>query len=563
MIPRPVTMRSAGAGTVLSDGMVIAADDESAGVASLLASELEASTGWQIRRGPIGTTSPHGVVRIEVRDEPEAPIGGESAGGESGGGKPPGGAPTAGTHRATEHYRLKVSEQGVEIVAASPAGAFYGTRTLRQLLPAGLLRAAPVAPEAGGTGTGPVPVEGAEVEDGPRFAWRGVHLDVARHFFPKTFVLKLIDLISLHKFNVLHLHLTDDQGWRVQIDRYPLLTEVGAWRRESPVGHYRENRTDGTPHGGFYTKQDLAEIVAYAARRFVTVVPEIDMPGHMLAAIAAYPELGNTGQQFEVYTTWGISDHVLNLDESTVQFCANVLSELTEIFPGPYVHIGGDECPTVEWEQSPRAQQLWQSLGLAGAGQLQSRFSQQMADVLSARDRVMVGWQEILEGGAPKGAVVMVWKREHAFGTATEAAQAGHGIVMSPESSTYFDLSYADDPREPVAIRPAISVADVYGFEPVPDGLPPAVEDHVLGTQCQLWTEYVPTPEHAEYMYFPRVCAFSEVAWSPRERRWEEFEGRLVRHMARLDALGVNYRPLGGPTPGQARIWSGRPHPST
>ncbi len=546
MIPRPVSIRKVGAGAVLSDGMVIAADDASTAVASLLASELEAATGWQIQRGPLGMTSPHGTVRIEVVE--------------------PTTEPEDGPRRAPESYRLKVSEQGIEIVAASPAGAFYGTRTLRQLLPPDLLRAAPVPapPVPGGVGrVGPVAVDGVEIEDGPRFSWRGVHLDVARHFFPKNFVLKLVDLISLHKFNVLHLHLTDDQGWRVQIDRYPLLTEVGAWRRESPKGHYREGRSDGTPHGGFYTKQDLAEIVAYAARRFVTVVPEIDMPGHMLAAIAAYPELGNTGRHFEVYTRWGISEHVLNLEETTVQFCANVLGEITEIFPAPYIHMGGDECPTVEWEESPRARQLSESLGFTRPNQLQSWFSRRMADVLSAGGRVMVGWQEILEAGAPEGAIVMVWQRQGAFRTATEAAEAGHDIVMSPEAWTYFDLSYADDPREPLAIRPSISVADVYGFEPVPAGLPPGLEYRVLGTQCQLWTEYVPTPDHAEYMYFPRVCAFAEVAWSPRERQWEEFESRLVPHLARLHALGVNYRPLDGPTPGQSRIWSAPPRPST
>ena len=526
--------------------MVIAADDASADVASLLASELEAATGWRIRQGGLRTTSPRGVVRMEV-SRPRAQ---------------PAGAPSHSPHTygPPENYRLKANERGIEIVASSPAGVFYGTRTLRQLLPPHLLRAAPV--RAGANGVGPVPVDGVEIEDGPRFAWRGVHLDVARHFFPKGFLLKLVDLISLHKFNMLHLHLTDDQGWRLPVDRYPLLTKVGAWRRESPAGHYRQRRTDGTPHGGFYTKDDLAEVVSYAARRFVTVVPEVDMPGHMLAAIAAYPELGNTGRQFEVYTNWGISEHVLNLEENTLQFCTDVLTELTEIFPGPYVHIGGDECPTVEWEQSPRARQLAQSLGLSGAERLQSWFSRRMADVLAARGKVMIGWQEILEGGAPEGAVVMVWQHRHASRTAVEAAEAGHSVVMSPEDRTYFDWAYSDDPHEPVAIRPSISVADVHGFEPSA-GLPAGLEARVLGTQCQLWTEYVPTPEHAEYMYFPRVCAFSEVAWSPRERRWEEFQTRLVPHMARLEALGVNYRPLDGPTPGQARTWSGRPARST
>jgi hexosaminidase len=534
VIPRPRALRRGGPGVSLSDGMVLAADDASAGVASLLASELEAATGWLVRRDTLGASSPYGVVHLEVNT---------AAGGEA------------------ESYRLRVSETGVEVVAPSAAGVFYGTRTLRQLLPAELLRSAPTGSRRAGASRvwGPVELEGVEVEDGPRFAWRGVHLDVARHFLPKRFVLRLIDLASLHKLNMLHLHLTDDQGWRFEVDRYPLLTEVGAWRRESPAGHYSEGRGDGTPHGGFYTKTDLAEIAAYGARRFVTVVPEVDMPGHMQAAIASYPELGNTGRQFEVYTQWGISEHVLNLEERTIRFCTDVLDELMEVFPGPYVHIGGDECPVTEWEASPQARQLGVSLGLPGPQGLQSWFSKQMADALAAKDRTMVGWTEILEGGAPPGAVVMVWRGEDASRVAIEAAEAGHDVVMSPETWTYFDWSYTEGPAEPLAIRGAISVPDVYRFEPVPEGLAPDLEGRILGTQCQLWTEYVPTTEHAEYLYFPRACAFSEVAWSPRERRWDEFEPRLARHMARLDALGVNYRPLAGPTPGQARTWLAHP----
>jgi hexosaminidase len=535
LIPRPRSLRSGGPGTTLSDGMVVAADDESAGVASLLASELETATGWRILRDALGATNPNGVVQLSVR-----PDSGESAGG------------------GAEGYRLRVSETGVEIEAPSAAGVFYGTRTLRQLLPPALLRSAP-ASLGGADGStpsvGPVQLDGVEVEDGPRFEWRGIHLDVGRHFFPKSFVLRLIDLASLHKLNRFHLHLTDDQGWRFEVDRYPLLTQVGAWRRESPVGHNSEGRGDGTPHGGFYTKADLAEIVAYAARRFVTVVPEVDMPGHMLAAIAAYPELGNTGRQFEVYTRWGISDHVLNLEEGTIRFCKDVLDEVTDVFPGPYVHIGGDECPITEWEASPQSRQLCESLGLPSPQLLQSWFSKQMADAMAAKGRVMVGWTEILEGGAPPGTVIMVWRGEDARRVAIAAAEAGHDVVMSPETWTYFDWAYSDDPSEPVAIRGSIDVPDVYRLEPVPEGLPSGLEGHVLGAQCQLWTEYVPTSEHAEYLYFPRVCAFSEVAWSPKERSWEEFEPRLVDHLDRLDAMGVNYRPLAGPTPGQARNW--------
>jgi hexosaminidase len=443
-----------------------------------------------------------------------------------------------------------VSADGIDIEAPSARGAFYGTRTLRQMLPAELLRSAPARP------IDRVDLIGAEIEDGPRFAWRGMGLDVSRHFMPKDFILKLVDLASLHKLNVLHLHLTDDQGWRVQIDRYPCLTEVGAWRRESPLGHYREGRKDGVPHGGFYTKADLAEIVAYAARRFVTVVPEIDMPGHMQAAIASYPELGNTGRQLEVYTTWGVSDHVLNLEASTVRFCADVLEEVMDIFPGPYVHIGGDECPITEWEASPETHRLSQAYGLDGPQKFQGWFTARMSEVVAARGRALMGWDEILDAGAPPGALIAVWREDHATRAATEAARTGHDVVMSPEHWAYFDWAYSDSPNEPLAIRPAISVEHAYSFEPVPSGLPDEFAPHILGAQCQLWTEYVPTPSHAEYMYFPRACAWAEVTWSAGERTWEGFKPRLEEHMARLDALGVNYRPLNGPTPGQVRTWA-------
>ena len=548
MIPYPARKRPLGPGTALADGMVIAADAPAQAVADLLATELGSATGWRVYRGGPDAESPHGVVRLRVRNPPLSGLG-------PGPGKAPDGQRArAGGDRSlpdrdAESYRLQVSEHGVDIVAPSSAGVFYGTRTLRQLLPPPLLRTAPAR------ALGSVDVDGVEIEDAPRFGWRGMALDVARHFFPKDFVLKLIDLASLHKLNVLHLHLTDDQGWRVQVDRYPRLTEVGAWRRQSPVGHYREGRFDGTPHGGFYTKDDLSEIVAYAARHFVTVVPEIDMPGHMQAALASYPELGNTGRRLEVFTDWGISEHVLNLEEPTVRFCAEVLEEVMDIFPGPYVHIGGDECPTTEWEASERARQRCTALGLAGPDQLQGWFTAQMSEVVSARGKVLVAWDEVLDAGAPPGSVITVWRHQNARHTAIKGASTGHDIVMAPETSTYFDWAYADDPREPLAIRPSISVEQAYDFEPVPAGLPAELEDRIIGAQCQLWTEYVPTPQHAEYMYFPRACALAEVAWSPRERSWEDFEQRLRLHTGRLDALGVNYRPLDGPTPGQSRTW--------
>ncbi len=545
LVPRPLSVRTLGRRASLSDGMVVSSDPACAGVADLLANELESATGWRISRGGPEASSPAGTVRLRISSEFGGGAPAVRAGVAGEGYRVPAGP--AGV--AGEGYRLVSSEDGVEVVGAAPAGVFYGTRTLLQLLPADLHRAAPPGP------TGAVEVEGVEVTDVPRFGWRGVHLDVARHFFPKNFLLRLVDLASFHKLNMLHLHLTDDQGWRFQVKRYPRLTEVGAWRRESPVGHYREGKKDGKPHGGFYTQADLAEVVAYAARRFVTVVPEVDMPGHMQAAIAAYPELGNTGKQFEVLTTWGISEDVLNMEESTVAFCSGVLNELMDVFPSPYIHIGGDECPTVQWEASERAAELCRERGLAGPKDLQGWFTARVAETVAKRGRSLVCWEEVLDAGAPAGCVIVPWRAETALSVAERAAASGHRVVMAPEPWLYFDWSYADDPSEPVAIRPAISVEKAYSLEPVPEGMPAEQEVMIAGAQCQLWTEYVATPEHAEYMYFPRVCAFAETVWSSRERSWPEFEPRLAAHLARLDALGVNYRPLAGPTPGQARVW--------
>jgi hexosaminidase len=541
LVPRPASYRQGGPGAELSDGMVISADSASSGVADLLASELEAATGWRVNRSGPGAESVHGVVRLEVQDN-HVEVAGRGGDGAAEGLTLP--APGA------DNYRLTVSRRGIEIVAPTAAGVFYGTRTLRQLLPADLLRSAP------STARTTVAVEGAEIEDAPRFGWRGMGLDLSRHFFPKEFVLKLVDLASLHKLNVLHLHLTDDQGWRVQIDRYPRLTEVGAWRRESPAGHYKEGRKDGTPHGGFFTKADLAEIVAYAARRFITILPEIDMPGHMQAAIASYPELGNTGEKLEVLTDWGISEHVLNLEENVIRFCTDVLEEIMEIFPGEYVHIGGDECPITEWESSPRAQLLCERLGLAGPGELQGWFTARMSEVVSGKGRRLVGWNEIVDAGAPKGSVILCWEGKNAWRAAVEAAREGLEVVMAPEPWCYLDWAYSDDPREPLAIRSAISVEQVYSLEPVPDDLEKDLQHRVIGAQCQLWSEYVATPQHAEYMYFPRACALAEVAWGGRDRDWGDFERRLAAHLPRLESLGVNYRPLEGPNPGQARTWS-------
>ncbi len=472
-------------------------------------------------------------------------------------------------HGVPGAYRLEVGDGQLRVAGDGPAGVFYGLQTLRQLLPDAMLRRSP-APSAATrrrAAAAPVALEPVVVEDHPRFSWRGAHLDVSRHFLPKSFLLEMVDLLAFHKCNVFHLHLTDDQGWRLPVDAYPLLVEVGAWRRQSPVGHARERRFDGVPHGGYYTKDDLRELVAFAAERHVTVVPEVDMPGHVVAALAAYPELGNGSarRRLEVGTRWGVYPQVLNLEEPTLRFCADVIDELCDLFPGPYVHVGGDECPTTEWSRSSTARALMAAEGMASVHRLQGWFTQKVAAQVAAHGRRVVGWDEILEGGAPADAVVMSWRGVKG---GVDAVLAGHDVVMAPEGWLYFDWAYSDDPAEPLAIRGATSVEKVFSFDPLPPGVPEDRHHHVLGAQCQLWTEYVPTSGRAQYQYFPRLCALAERTWSPTpgegsELAYGDFERRLVRHLRRLDALDVAYRPLEGPTPGQARTWrrpgSGRP----
>lgn len=528
LLPQPWRVRFAdGTGAELADGLSIACDDAPGFLATAhwFRRTIEAATGWRVEVG--GATT---CATIELRaGRVDVPAPGPEG----------------------ERYHLRVADGRIVVTAPAASGAFYGLQTVRQLLDADWYRHAP----PGGRARPALAVGGVEVEDGPRFSWRGVHLDVSRHFMPMPFLLRLVDLAALHKLNMLHLHLTDDQGWRVPIPKHPRLTEVGAWRRESPLGHGRDRVGDGVPHGGFYTHADLAELVGYAAERHVTVVPEVDMPGHMVAAIAAYPELGNTGEEREVLAHWGISRHVLNLEEPTLQFCRDVIDEVADIFPGGgWFHIGGDECPTVEWEESTTARTLMAAEGMTDPRQLQGWFNARIAEHLGGIGRTVIGWDEILEGGAPEGSVVMSW-RDEAGGVA--AAEAGHDVVMTPQQWLYLDWAYADDPAEPLAICPAISVERVYGYDPV-GSVPPEKRHHVLGAQANLWTEYVPTPEHAEYLYFPRLCALSEVVWSDPDaegRSFGEFEARLGRHLERLAALGVNYRPLSGPTPGQSRVW--------
>ncbi|MFF1596633.1 beta-N-acetylhexosaminidase [Streptomyces mirabilis] len=458
-----------------------------------------------------------------------------------------------------EAYKLSVVVNwGIEIRGGGAAGVFWGAQTLRQLLGPDAFRRALVRP---GRTYG---IAHQIIEDAPRFPWRGVMLDVSRHFMPKDGVLRHLDLMAAHKLNVFHFHLTDDQGWRVQIKRYPKLTEVGSWRARTKFGHRASPLWEEKPHGGFYTQDDIREIVAYAAERHISVVPEIDIPGHSQAAIAAYPELGNTDvidtTSLTVWDTWGISKNVLAPTDNTLRFYEGVFEELLELFPadaGPFsgfVHIGGDECAKDQWKQSPTAQARIGELGLADEDELQSWFVRHFDNWLSARGRRLIGWDEILEGGLAEGAAVSSWR---GYQGGVTAARAGHDVVMCPEQQVYLDHRQAAGPDEPVPIGYVRTLEDVYRFEPVPPELTEAEARHVLGTQANVWTEVMEDPARVDYQTFPRLAAFAEVAWSalpaPAERDFADFERRMAAHYGRLDALGVAYRPPTGPLPWQRR----------
>lgn len=452
-----------------------------------------------------------------------------------------------------EGYRLDADARwGVRLTGGGPAGVFWGAQTLRQLLGPAAFRRAPLDP-----GRAPGLPE-QSIEDAPRFAWRGLMLDVARHFLPKEGVLRYLDLMAAHKLNVLHLHLTDDQGWRIEIRRYPRLTATGAWRERSRLGHRHSPLWDPRPHGGHYTQDDLREIVAYAAERQITVVPEIDVPGHSQAAIAAYPELGNTDvidtTSLKVWDTWGVNPNVLAPTDTTLRFYEHVLEEVLDLFPSRFVHLGGDECPKEQWRASPTAQARIAALSLDGEDGLQSWFVRHFDRWLTARGRRLVGWDEILEGGLAEGAVVSSW-RGYAGGIA--AAKAGHDVVMCPEQQVYLDHRQHASPDEPVPIGYVRTLEDVYRFEPVPPELTREQAARVLGTQANAWTEAMDSQQRLDYQVFPRLAALAEVAWSrlpaPPARDYQDFTHRMTDHYARLDALGVGYRPPGGPLPWQQR----------
>lgn len=440
---------------------------------------------------------------------------------------------------AAENYVLTVAPEGIEVRANDESGFFYALVSLFQCVPFDSPRAPGewVLPEM-------------TIRDAPRFSWRGLMLDSVRHFQPLAWVKSFIDVMALHKFNVLHWHLTDDQGWRIAIDRYPALTSVSAWRRESRVGHELEggeNDFDGRPHGGFYSKADLREVVAYARARGITVVPEIEMPGHATAVLAAFPELSCTGGSFEVSPQWGIFDDVFCAGNDEVfRFLENVLEETLEIFPSEFIHVGGDECHKTRWIGCPKCQARIKAEGLADENELQSWFVRHVDRFLRGRGRRLLGWDEILEGGLAGNAAVMSWRGEEGGIT---AAREGHDVVMAPEQKTYFDYYQSSNREgEPLSIGGDLPLEKVYAYEPIPAALTPEEVKHVLGGQGQLWTEYMPRTQNIEYMAFPRACALAETLWSAADARdWGDFSARLRVQLRLLDRLNINYRPLDAP----------------
>ena len=430
-----------------------------------------------------------------------------------------------------EGYRLNVTSDAVTVEAKTPTGLFYGLQTLTQLL------------FGDHTSGWSVPI--VQIVDAPRFAYRGMHLDVGRHFFPVAFIKKYIDLLAMYKMNKFHWHLTDDQGWRIEIKKYPKLTEIGAYRQETVMGKNFERFDrpyvgDGNPHGGFYSQEEVREVVAYARARYIDVIPEIEMPGHATAALAAYPEFACTDGPFDVPTTWGIFEDVFCPKEETFQFLEDVLTEVIALFPSQYIHIGGDEVPKVRWQESEVAQEVISREGLADEDELQSYFIKRIESFLQAQGRRLIGWDEILEGGLAPDATVMSWRGMEG---GIEAAREGHDVIMTPTSHCYFDYYQADPEQEPLAIRGLTPLEKVYSFEPVPEMLSAEDAEHILGAQGNVWTEYMATTDYVEYMVFPRMLALSEVVWSPPDlRNWEDFVQRLPDHLRYFDALGVNYR---------------------
>ena len=434
----------------------------------------------------------------------------------------------------SEAYNLNVTDSNIQIKGSTAAGVFYGIQTLRKSLPV-IEGKAPI-----------VTIPCAQIKDAPRFSYRGTHLDVSRHFITPDSIRRFIDILALHNINRFHWHLTDDQGWRIEIKKYPKLTEVGAYRPETVIGH-NTGKYDGIPHEGYYTQKELREIVEYATDRHITIVPEIDMPGHMQAALAAYPELGCTGGPYQVWKMWGVSDNVLCVgNDKTLQFINDVLDEVAAIFPSEYIHVGGDECPKTRWKDCPKCQKRIKDNHLQADGKhsaeerLQSYLINHAEKHLNTIGRQMIGWDETLEGGLAPNATVMSWRGE---GGGIEAARQHHNVIMTPNTYLYFDYYQTKDiANEPEAIGGYLPVETVYNYEPMPRSLSTEEQKYIIGVQANIWTEYMPTFRQVEYMALPRLAALSEVQWSqPQLKNFDRFTQRVPHLIGLYEKLDYRY----------------------
>jgi hexosaminidase len=425
-----------------------------------------------------------------------------------------------------EQYEIVVSDSEIVISALTNQGLFYGIQTLLQMVPF--------------EKKNEIAIPWIKISDAPKYAWRGMHLDVCRHYFPITFIKKYIDYLAHYKMNTFHWHLTEDQGWRIEIKKYPKLTEVGAWRNGSMVGRYDDQKIDDIKYGGFYTQEEIKEVVAYASQRHITIVPEIEMPGHSLAALAAYPELSCTDGPFEVGKKWGVFDDVYCPKEETFTFLENVLSEVLALFPSEYIHIGGDECPKTRWKSCAHCQKIIKEKGLKDEHELQSYFIQRIEKFVNSKGRKIIGWDEILEGGLAPNAAVMSWRGTEG---GIAAAKQKHYVVMTPGSHCYFDHYQGKPENEPLAIGGFTSLEKVYNFNPMPKELILEEQKYILGAQANVWTEYILTPEQVEYMIMPRMSALAEVLWgTANPENFIDFKTRLQAQEIWLKNNNINYR---------------------
>ena len=498
LIPQPSEIKLGEGNFVLNKKTIIQADVNSF-EAKYLQQAIKQQTGLDLKILPIVTN----VSKISLNFDLDAPA--------ASGNKEP--------------YNLTISDKSISINAEYNQGFFYGIQTLLQLIPFEKKKE--------------IKVPCLKIYDQPKYKWRGMHLDCSRHFFSKDFVKKYIDYLAMYKFNTFHWHLTDDQGWRIEIKKYPKLTEVGAWRNGSMIGRYDDKKFDDKRYGGFYTQEEIKEIVAYATERHITIVPEIEMPGHAIAALAAYPEYSCTGGKFEVGKIWGVYDDVFCPKDETFAFLENILTEVIALFPSEYMHIGGDECPKTRWKVCPHCQKRMKEENLKDEHELQSYFIQRIEKFVNSKGRKIIGWDEILEGGLAPNAAVMSWRGTEG---GIAAAKQKHFVVMSPGSHCYFD-HYQDEPKnEPIAIGGFTPVEKVYAFNPTPKELTSEEAKYILGAQANVWTEYILSPEHVEYMIFPRIAALSEVLWgTSNPEKYLDFKNRLIQHFKIYDIKGINY----------------------